>query len=46
MSVEQMRCAISDAYKNSDNWKRKVLYMSDEQVIAIYYRFLNSGKIK
>lgn len=46
MSIEQMRCAVSDAYKHSDNWKKKVKDMSDDQIIAIYHRFLNSGKIK
>ncbi len=46
MSVEQMRCAVADAYNKSENWKKKVMNMSDAQVIAIYYRFLSSGKIK
>lgn len=46
MSVEQMRCAIADAYKKSKTWKEKVLRMSDAQVIAIYHSFLSTGKIK
>lgn len=46
MSIEQMRCAVADAYKNSDNWRKKVKTMSDEQIVAIYHRFLSSGKIK
>lgn len=46
MSVEQMRSAVASAYKKSESWQKKVLAMSDAQVIAIYYSFLNSGKIK
>lgn len=45
MSIEQMRCAVADAYKNSENWQKKVANMSDSQIIAIYHRFLNSGKL-
>lgn len=45
MSVEQMRCAVADAYKNSESWRKKVANMSDNQIIAIYHRFLNSGKL-
>jgi hypothetical protein len=43
MSVEQMRSAISSAYKSS-SWQSKVSKMSDNQVIAIYYKFLNTNK--
>lgn len=46
MSIEQMRCAVADAYKRSDNWRNKVKNMSDTQIIAIYKRFVNDGKIK
>ena len=46
MSIDQMRCAVADAYKHSDNWKKKVKNMSDNQIIAIYRKFLMDGKIK
>lgn len=45
MSVEQMRAAISKAY-DGQNWKDKVTHMSDDQVLAVYYRFLNNGNLK
>ncbi len=46
MSVEQMRCAVAAAYKSSDSWQKRVAKMSDGQIIAIYHKFLSSGKLK
>lgn len=46
MSVEQMRCAVAAAYKSSDSWQKKVANMSDSQIIAIYRKFLSTGKLK
>ena len=43
MYVEQMRKALEDVYP-VDRWLHKVSRMSDEQVMAVYYRFLYSGK--
>lgn len=40
MSVDEMRVAIVNAYKGPA-WRVKVRNMSDEQVIAIYYRITN-----
>jgi hypothetical protein len=46
MKVEQMKRAIIDAYPYPE-WKEKVLHnMSDEQVIAIYYSMLRSGRFE
>lgn len=44
MSVDQMREQISKVYP-SPKWKDKVKHMSDNQVIAIYYKFAKSGKL-
>ena len=46
MQAWEMREAILSAYPNSDSWKKKVARMSDNQVLAIYMRFLREGKIK
>lgn len=43
MTVEQMRIDISSVY-SSVHWKDRVKRMTDEQVIAIYYDFVNRGK--
>lgn len=43
ISTKDMRNAISTIYV-SPKWKRDVENMPDHQVVAIYYRFLNSGK--
>ena len=42
MEVYQMREKIADAYPY-DKWKDKVAKMYDNQVIAIYYNFLETG---
>ena len=43
MTVNQMRHDISKVYSGV-KWKRKVENMSDNQVIAVYYKFERSGK--
>ena len=42
MEVWQMREKIADVYKGQ-SWLSKVMNMNDDQVIAIYYRFLEQG---
>ena len=42
MTVDQMRAAIIDAYPGG-KWRKKVEKMHDDQVIAVYHKFLNSG---
>lgn len=44
MTTPQMRQAIKKAY-SGDSWDRKVNNMSDGQVIAVYFRLLNDGKL-
>ncbi len=46
MQVWEMREAILAAYKNSPTWPDKVKKMSDQQVQAVYFRLLASGRIK
>ena len=43
MTVEYMRDAIAAVY-GGKKWLKKVNKMDDNQVIAVYYSFLNSGK--
>ena len=45
MKIGQMRHEISKVYK-STRWQKKVEKMNEDQVIAIYYRFLANGKLK
>lgn len=45
MTTEQMRTAIGEVY-SSDSWSAKVKKMPDDQVVAIYYKFLASGKFE
>lgn len=44
MTVEQMKRAIKIVYR-SDKWWNKVDKMTDNQVIAVYNRMLEAGKI-
>ena len=48
MSVVQMRAILKERtkYKNSYKWINKVNAMSDNQVIAIYFRMLRGGELK
>lgn len=43
MTVQQMRNKIISVYEGMA-WRRRVENMPDDQVIAIYYRFLEDGK--
>lgn len=43
MSTDQMRSEISKVYPGK-KWSDKVKKMSDNQVIAIYRKFLQEGK--
>ena len=45
MKTEQMRHEISKVYKGA-GWQKKVKKMNENQVIAIYYKFLAHGKFK
>lgn len=42
MTVQQMKDAIVNVYR-TESWRKKVENMYDNQVIAIYYDFLNRG---
>lgn len=44
MSVEQMREAIAWVYP-SEKWKYRVSKMADDQVMAIYFKFNQEGKL-
>lgn len=46
MTTNDMRGHIIAAYGGSETWKRKVLRMSDTQVLAIYKRLQLKGKVK
>ena len=44
MSVDQMREVITKVYP-AERWQKKVAKMSEEQVMAIYFKFVQSGKL-
>lgn len=44
MTVYEMKCAIRKVY-NTNSWRRKVDAMYDDQVIAIYCKFQEEGKL-
>ncbi len=44
MSINQMRGYLKSLYNGSYKWVNKVNAMHDEQVVAVYYRFINAGK--
>lgn len=43
MTTQEMRNAIADT-RDSERWKAKVACMYDDQVIAVYYSFLERGE--
>ena len=45
MSVDQMREAITKVYP-AERWQKKVAKMDDVQVMAIYFKFVQSGKLE
>lgn len=42
MTIEKMRSKVAEVYR-TDNWKRKVYLMPDDQVTAIYYTMKRRG---
>lgn len=45
MDIYEMRKRVSKAYPG-DKWKTRVRNMTDDQIIAIFYRLVEKGKIK
>ena len=45
MSVDQMREAITKVYP-AERWQKKVAKMDDVQVMAIYFKFAQCGKLE
>lgn len=45
MSVEQMRDILYKQYHGAQKWVNKVKQMSEEQVVAVYYRMLKAGTL-
>ena len=45
MSTEQMRARLCEEYPG-DKWKKKVLSMSESQVVAIYSRCMYRGTLR
>ena len=45
LQISQMREKILEAY-SGEGWKKRVRNMPNDQVIALYYKFLKKGKIK
>ena len=46
MSVAAMRAVLRKQYNGAYKWVSRVNNMSDGQVVAVYYRMLNSGQLK
>lgn len=46
MSVQQMRAVLKRQYNGAYKWVNRVNKMSDDQVIAVYYRMLNAHRLK
>lgn len=46
MSVEAMRAVLKKQYNGAYKWVNRVNSMGDDQVVAVYYRMLNSGQLK
>ena len=46
MSVESMRAVLKKQYNGAYKWVNRVNKMSEAQVMAVYYRMLNSGQLK
>lgn len=43
MTVDQMRIRIANS--NPQKWRNKLKSMTDNQVIAVYYRLAKSGEL-
>lgn len=46
MSVEAMRAVLRKQYNGAYKWVNRVNNMGDGQIVAVYYRMLNSGQLK
>ena len=46
MGVDTMRGILKRQYNGAYKWVNRVNNMSDGQVVAVYYRMLNSGQLK
>ena len=46
MSVQQMRAVLKRQYNGAYKWVNRVNKMSDDQVIAVYYRMLYAHQLK
>ena len=47
MDINEKRRRVADAYGSSSyTWKRRVASMSDNQILAIFQRFVKQGLIK
>ena len=46
MTYDQMRAVLRKQYSGAPKWVAKVDKMSTNQVVAVYYRMLNSGQLK
>ena len=46
MTTNNMRDHVIKAYGGGDAWRKKVLKMSDGQVLAIYRSLQKKGKVK
>lgn len=48
MSIVQMRVALKERtkYRHSYKWINKVNAMSDNQVVAVYFKMLRGGELK
>lgn len=45
MDVPQMREKCAEAY-SGDRWKRRVKFMPDDQIVALYLSLKQRGRIK
>ena len=46
MSIEAMRAVLKKQYNGAYKWVNRVNNMSDNQVMAVYYRMLNSSQLR
>lgn len=46
MQIEEKRAILRLQYKGAKKWVDRVNKMSDNQVLAVYFRMLNSGQLR
>lgn len=46
IAVARNRIKNAPKYKDSDSWRKKVDNMPDNQILAIYFRFVREGIIR